>query len=233
MLNAEDQPAGFKDTAGNPLAPEAYAGVFTTASADAPCNPVDTGEGFLLLNRILSHEQSSDDPPAPATEATAIGSAGVTSPRDNPISTVTLTRPGQAGESVPPIFDRFFTLAEDFESEAEMEAAWSPGAYRFVAARAGAPTIDTTLNMTDNWPPIPHILNWEAAQSVDETQDFFLRWNGIPGAGELEHVVITLVGPNGFIWSAPDLCEERELESSATSVAHSREHPPGKHHVYR
>ena len=72
-------------------------------------------------------------------------------------------------------------------SQQALNSTYGPGNYRFTLMSyiTGESTYDVPL-ASDDFPPAPRCTNFDAAQRVDPTKDFMLRWAPFTGEGERE-----------------------------------------------
>jgi len=75
-----------------------------------------------------------------------------------------------------------FILAEDFWTQAEMDAAFPSGTYTFQIQTANDGTRSPTLAISGNgYPNAPRLTNFAAAQAIEAAENFVLRWNAFNG----------------------------------------------------
>jgi hypothetical protein len=72
-------------------------------------------------------------------------------------------------------------------SASALNLRYGPGTYRFTLhSLISGDTAYTLALAEDDYPPAPRLLNFTAAQAIDPSQEFVLRWNEFPGAGTRE-----------------------------------------------
>jgi hypothetical protein len=78
-----------------------------------------------------------------------------------------------------------FSFYEGSVSESYLHIHYGAGSYRFTLSRADVGNTDYTVSLgADDYPPAPKVVNFAAAQSVNASQDFTLRWADFTGAGQ-------------------------------------------------
>ncbi len=222
-LNPSGQPQGFKDTAGNPLPEDTYAGTFATAAGtNNPCEPVDDGRGYGGTTKELTYVQTSAAAPTADLERPATFLGSVTSPTNNVVTSAQLQVPGGPLLTLTNFFGlgRAFVAIEDYASQSALDAARPAGNYNLQLTRtSGSPSAN--VNLGASYPPTPQIENHAECQAVNPSASFTVQWNGFTGATANDSIGFSLVHPDPFNfwqWVAPDPCVPRELANSAMSV---------------
>jgi hypothetical protein len=222
-LNPAGAPAGFKDLLGNVL--PTTTGRFTTAGSGGgdpndPCDP-SGGErvsGFMI-SRIAQFVQNSVNPPQPDPKQGAAIVISVTSPTENPVTAVTLTRP--VGQPVTitrfPFLDSFL-FSQSFATEAAMNEEFPTGTYTLNVTRQNGAIQATTLTLQSDNIPVPTLTNFSETQSLDPARDFTLRWQPFTGAGSQQAISLSIEDDEGMEFHAPDECVPVELANTATSI---------------
>lgn len=87
-------------------------------------------------------------------------------------------------------------------SQQALNSKYGPGSYRFTLSSyiTGDTRYDVPL-ASDDYPPAPRCTNFDAAQRVDPTKDFTLRWATFTGEGEREvwiHITDSETGEFAF-----------------------------------
>lgn len=213
----------FKDVAGNKLPTGVFTGSFTTEQTGVvdPCNPEpDYSHGVIGVGKYLTYEQTAPQTVVPAAEEPAMFYASIVNPTNNPITAATLQVPGGATltySNMP--FSTAMYAYGDYASKAALDANRPFGLYKLNATRQNGATLSPNIDTTTlAWPPTPEILNYTEAQSIDETADFLLRWNGIPNQGQNQTVSVGITGLPSFSWIAPDECKKHYLTNNNTAV---------------
>ena len=209
-LNPSGAATPFKDVAGNALAADIHSGSFATSPVDCT---IEEGEdedfGAFGWSKVTSHLQTSDAAPVPHPENPPMFNAVVSSPTNNPVTAALMKVPGGGSVTLTNFFfSQSFFLMEEYATEAAMELARPSGNYEGVITRTSGGNFSSVLTIPANpYPPIPHVLNWTAAQSVDPHQDFSLTWNGFPNATTNDFITLSLHEKDGgFSITAPDPC---------------------------
>ncbi|MBE7503572.1 MAG: hypothetical protein HS113_25440 [Verrucomicrobiales bacterium] len=99
------------------------------------------------------------------------------------ISGVILRTPAGRSEPLTPDFSSgVFSFYDGASSASALNSRYGAGTYRFTLSSVltGNSNFDLPL-AADDYPPAPKITNFDAAQAVDPTQPFLLRWVGFPG----------------------------------------------------
>lgn len=115
------------------------------------------------------------------------------------VTGMTVRTPGGRTEGLTPDFDLgSFEFYEGATSQQALNTRYAPGNYRvsFMSVITGESRYDVPL-AADDYPPPPQCTNFAAAQKVDPTRDFTLRWAAFTGEGEREiwlHVTDPLTG---------------------------------------
>jgi hypothetical protein len=218
QLNA----AAFKDKAGNPMAAN-VSGSFTTGDAPVadPCCPCGEGEesgtGALGIARDVVYTQTGSNAPQPKSPMPAFFVAFLTTPTNNVVISAELQEPDGTTLTLTNLFGRSFMCAEEFPSEAGLNAAHPFGNYTLKVARTNGERPTITLNIPDAWPPTPQILNLPALQSVNPDSDFTVQWSPFTGATYLDTITL-VIERDATVFVAPDPCVPRPLPNTATSI---------------
>ncbi|MHB1308200.1 MAG: Ig-like domain-containing domain [Limisphaerales bacterium] len=209
-LNPAGAATPFKDVAGNALAADLHSGSFATSPVDCT---IDEGEdedfGSFAWSKFTAHLQTSDAAPVPHPETLPMFNAFVSSPTNNPVTAASMKVPGGGSVTLTNFFfSKDFFFIEEHATEEAMDLARPLGAYEGVITRTSGGNFSSVLTIPANpYPPIPHVLNWTAAQTVDPHQDFTLTWNGFPNATTNDFITLSLHEQDGgFSLTAPDPC---------------------------
>lgn len=221
-LNPSSQPLKFEDVAGNALPANTYAGSFTTAgSASTNCyEGEDDGRGTGAVSKEVNYVQTSSAAPTPHPTRAATFLSSVTSPTNNPVTAATVQVPSGPLLILTNFMGmgRSFLNTELYASQTALDTARPGGNYNLQLTRnSGSPSAQ--VGLSGNYPNIPQIVNYDAAQAVNASADFVLQWNGFTGASGSDSVSVMLVHPATFwYWGAPDRCVPRPLANTATSI---------------
>jgi hypothetical protein len=220
-LNPSGSPALFKDTAGNTLATNVYAGSFTTSNTNDLCNgnQVYDPRGSFSVSWQATYVQTGSGTPIVDTNSLPTFFASLTSLTNNPATSAQVQLPGGSSLELTNYFGTTFLNFDEYASQAQLDASRPPGNYTLHVNRAVVgPQSLTLAHQASDWPPTPQILNLPALQSADPTTDVVVQWNGFTGAGVGDSISFTLTLGNDLIYSAPDPCVPIVLEKTATLI---------------
>lgn len=223
LLNPAAAAVKLQGTNGLPLPADTFTGSFITSAANPDCNqnPYPITWGSYGISKRSDFVQTSSADPDPGDEESAfVFTAFVTggSAEGGPITAASFTPPSGSAITISNLFGTgtFFDLAPD---ETALNTAYPAGAYTIRFTRTPDPERVITMTMPPNAPPIPKILNFEAAQSINAGSDFTLQWNGFTGADADDFISLYIMETNGpIVFQAPDLCVPRPLPVTATSI---------------
>ena len=224
-LNPVGAPVIFESATGKPLVTGTYQGGFKTTATpqcdDGPLNPTWGSYGMTKRSEFLQtssadpvEEIQSDESPAPD-----VFSVVIQSPAFGPAIT--------AGSVELPNGTRtnlnnfgFVSFYDVLDSEAALEAAYPPGTYTVRFTQTGLPewVVPMTMNAADV-PPVPKVVNYDAAQSVAAAEDFTLRWNAFSNATTNDLISLFLYNEEDeVVFQAPEFCIPRRLVATDTSI---------------
>ena len=213
-----EEESNFRDLAGNILPPAVFQGSFSTGEGD-PClgGGETSDDGVLSIGKTLSFVQTTDANPVPDPEALPSFSAFFRPEVGTTASSVTLNLPGGENQDLTDVLGMFYTLSEDFDSAAQLEAAYEEGTYSLTAnTSAGTKSLNLAVGSTADV-SIPKISNLVDLKTMDPSSDFTLRFSAFPNPGEFDSIFISISGDDTNFF-APDLCHDRELPNTATSL---------------
>ncbi|MBI3415120.1 MAG: Ig-like domain-containing protein [Verrucomicrobia bacterium] len=197
----------------------------TGGSTNELCQPAGQvpNLGTYFLSKTFNHQQLSANAVVPNTNSPANFNAFVQNPppsgtASGNVTNMTVVLPG--GGQLP-ITNQlgFFSFNARNTSEAALEAAYPPGAYKLHLEQTGLGAHDITMNLPVPPTSIPTITNYDAAQAIDATQSFTLRWNLMTPQRADAFVSVTISDAFGkLIFFAPNPCIPRALASTDTSV---------------
>lgn len=226
VLNPSGASVVFETATGKPLPVDAYAGGFKT-TAIPTCNAASifAAWGSYGVNKRSEFRQTSAADPVPETRGTlspapVIFSAVVQSPAfGGAISGGTLEMVGKS----PMTLTNFGTISSYYEvldTEAAMDAAYPPGDFTLRFPQAGQPERVVTLTQAaSDLPPVPKLLNFDAAQAINPAADFALQWSAFSNAKTGDTLSIFLSNTNGqVVFQAPNVCIPLVLLPTDTSV---------------
>lgn len=168
-----------------------------------PCFTNDIPEGYgtfglIQLSRYLQFVQGSptrEGAPAP------LAIVSLSSPEGYRVTDTIVERENfqmTLGVGAPGIN----VASQTFTSEAAMQSTFSSGrwAVSFQVARRGEdPYLGFfRFTLSSNPPPVPTLLNVEAAQTIDATTNFTLQWNAWTNASPADHVHLVITDFRGF-----------------------------------
>lgn len=111
-------------------------------------------------------------------------------------------------------------VAQQFNTETALDAAFGSGNYRFTINAVNDGTRTPTLSYPANsYPTTPQVTNFEAAQAIDWTQPFTLSWLPFAGGGGSDFIQLTIDRSDGSrLFSTPGYAQPNALNGTATSV---------------
>lgn len=196
-------------------------GSFSTAgeACDPDGIPEDFGSAILL--KSVTYRQTSAAAPVLDLEERPSFLAIASSPEGNAVTGASLTYPGPDSPiQLLDVFSQFFYL-EEFDTQAELDAAYSNGTYTYSLTReTGGPTqFSMQMPVAGSYPPVPQVANFAAAQNINPAQNFTLQFNALTGASGGDFIGLEIEDEVGsiLVLSAPDLCIPLELPNTATS----------------
>ena len=208
----------FRDLAGNILPPGIFQGSFSTGEVD-PClgGGETSDDGAFTIGKTLSFVQTTDAAPVADPEILPAFSAFYRAEANITVNEVTLSLPAGENVEVPSVLGMFFMLTEEFETAAALESGYPEGTYGFSAdTSAGTKTVNLTLGNTADV-AVPRILNLIDLKTMDPASAFTLQFSPFPNPGENDSIFISISGDETNFF-APDLCNDRELPNTATSL---------------
>lgn len=217
--------ANFRDQAGNVLAINIYKGQFTTMQGPTnnPCNGTNTTAQTVGVSISKGYNYLQTSPAAPAfdTNEGATFSASIRGPS-------TLTAGSVVVPSAPPathpleVYSLFGSTTAYFIDQvtnlAVFDTAYPAGNYQINATSDGKSYNATAALPDSGKPPVPHVANFTAAQSIDSGAAFTLQWDAYPSPDTNDSISLTIVDSTGMVFHAPDKCIPIELPASATSI---------------
>jgi hypothetical protein len=191
-------------------------GSFTTAEGCSP-DGVPSTFGKLTFNRITSYIQYSSSEPPMLDRPSFV--SNIQSPAMDAVTSATVQIPDGTIKSYPSVSGQLL-LTEQRNSQEDLEAAWPAGSYTVTMNRELSQASTVDFEMPAAYPPVPGLLNFEAAQSINAAEDFLLKWNAFAGASANDAVHVLIKNSRGeTVFEAPDLCVPIDLMSEATSIS--------------
>ncbi len=116
-------------------------------------------------------------------------------------------------------YQGFLNYSQDFPSTTALNAAFKPGRYTLLFESASGLPVAPTLSMgAETQITTPYLTNWTAAQTIDPTQNFTLKWARFAGATTNDAVHLLLWDTNGeYLIYTPDEFEAGVLPGTTTS----------------
>lgn len=115
----------------------------------------------------------------------------------------------------------FLDFEVDFASKALLDLSYpNEGTYEMsiTGATDGTQTINLSFGDLDNYPPAPHVLNYDALQMVDPSQPLVISWNGWTGGTGNDLIQVEIYQNDNEIYNSPGPGEMNSLDGTATSV---------------
>jgi len=206
----------FLDLAGNTLFAfnNNNSGAFTTGSGTG-C----TGQTNVFgITKDVNYVQSSDAAPALDLEPGPTFGAFLYPPAGNPVTDATVTLPDSTVKTLESFFGPFIFI-DALGSVAELDAAYPSGNYTAAVQRSGGGSQSATVNLsTTARPPVPHVSNFTAAQSIDPAAAFVLSWDAFTGAGAQASLSLSISDGANTVFQTTDTCAGTSLPATSTSV---------------
>lgn len=137
------------------------------------------------------------------------------------VTSATLRLPSLANIPFGPISGvGALAVAQQYDTEAELDAAFGSGGYRFTINAVSDGTRTPTLNLpASGYPTTPQVTNFEAAQAIDWTQAFTVFWLPFAGGGGSDFIQLSIARSDGSrLFSTPGPGQSGALTGTATSV---------------
>jgi hypothetical protein len=182
-----------QDTMGNPLG-GIPAGYFTVggSSSNSPCNTTaHTNTAFVLEESWLYLQTSASPPALEPTDPYAI-IAEVSLVSNLTASAATLTLPNTDVSNLDNFLGdgKTFLMSALETNEAQLNASWPNGNYKFTTTGASLPVVTVAFNVTQ--PNAPQIANFAAVQAVDSTKPFILSWNAFSNRVDTNEIFVNI-----------------------------------------
>lgn len=101
---------------------------------------------------------------------------------------------------------RNFDYQQDFTNQTSLDATFTNGFYIMALDCVHDGRRVATNSLTGNtYPSIPHVSNFNAAQSVNSTQSFTLTWDAFVGGTTNDFIQVNLSDNNGDVFSSPQM----------------------------
>ena len=146
------------------------------------------------------------------------------------LTNATLRLPGGVVKTNPYPDYEGFDLHDEFDTLGDLDSAYPNGTYQYTLDTRNEGRKTLSLSLTGNtYPSTPRISNYAAAQTIDGTQDFTLRWDAFAGGTVNDHIQV-MIGDGGsypamenysqygYAVYTPDYGEPGALNGTATSI---------------
>jgi hypothetical protein len=176
---------------------------------------------FYSVQKALKNNQFSAGPPTPGGGNPYRFEAAVAPSVSGSVLSATVSASGGAAQTLD--FDaivEWYSFNAKFPSQAALDAAAPTGTYTLVIGTLNQGQKTVTLNLpAETFPGAPHISNWTAAQAIDPTKDFTLKWDAFGGGTTNDFILILMGTTNGVAsFRSPDPFKPGALRGVATSV---------------
>jgi hypothetical protein len=177
---------------------------------------------FYAIDKAVKYNQGSAALPTIGSGNPYRSGASVASNVSGSVQSATVSASGGAPQ--PLSFDPVtgwldFTLK--YPTQSALDAAAPAGNYTVVINTLNQGQKTLTLNLpAETFPPALHISNWTAAQAIDPTTDFTLKWDAIAGGTTNDYIlVITGSASTGIVnFRSPAPFQPGALNGTSTSI---------------
>ncbi|MCW5556916.1 MAG: hypothetical protein KIT22_03610, partial [Verrucomicrobiae bacterium] len=175
--------------------------------------------GSYTVVKLLSHRQVAADEVVPDSGSPAFLGVTLQSPTAGPAVTVgTLTLPDTTVRDLTHQAGLVTLLASE-ATEEDLERAFPPGNYTLRFTQTDLPEWTVPLAMPAAPSPVPRIVNFNAAQDLDASEEFTLEWEPFTSRGPGAFIRLIITDPLGnLVYLSPNPCVPRTLDPGATSV---------------
>jgi hypothetical protein len=137
------------------------------------------------------------------------------------------------GGAVRPLLamDEELRLEEAFSSLNSLNTAFPSASYRLAVGTLHDGQRQLTLPVLGStYPNDPHVANFDAAQAIDPTREFTLRWDPFIGAAAADFIQVSIEDSRGdAVFRTPGVGQPGALTGAATSVTiPANKLPPGR-----
>lgn len=181
---------------------------------------------YYAISKLAMFDQTAATTPIAKTtnpyRISAVVASAVTGP--GIFTSVTFIPPGTNPR--PMLFDtneNWFSVRQDFASEAALDNAYPPGVYTFVVDYDGgevrAPlTLPKTIGA---YPVAPHVSNFSASQNINASSDFTLTWDRFSGGGLKDYIYLTISEPKtgNTVFASPRLLQSGYLNGYDKTIS--------------
>ena len=175
---------------------------------------------FYAVEKAAKYNQSGAGPPTLGSGNPYRFEAAVAPNVAGSVQSATVSYSGGAAQTLDPdTVVEWYTFNAKFTSQALLDAGAPTGNYTLVINTLNQGQKTVTLNLpAETFPAAPHISNWTAAQAIDPTADFTLKWDAF-AAGTTNDFIFVLMGTNNVVtFRSPDPFRPGALNGKATSV---------------
>ena len=190
----------------------------------AGTDPTDPGSPavreYLAAIKLKYYDQLNDG--APALSIPGFGFYTHVLPGvSNTISSVTDQVPGSALKTLTPSpGSNVFSFSEFFVSQTALDGTYTNGLYTLNIGTVGHGSFTPALNLpTAAYPNVPQILNYNAAQTIDASTDFFVSWTNFVEATTNDFISFEVDDIHGsLIFQTPTIGLPGHLTGTTNSV---------------
>jgi hypothetical protein len=214
---------GMEDTEGFAVEGDFIAGFFTTGSGSTGPDDCDDDifemDGHFSVNRMKSFFQIDADSLVTDGDFGSSFSTQFRPPDGFETTSAVVTAPDGTALTLQSLFGSVYFHYESFNTSEEVEEVYPAGTYSARIEHTAGSAIQLSAALSANFPPAPRLVNYAEAQSIQADADFTLRWNSFTGANASSYLTLEIFDSEGEpYFSAPDFCEEIELDPTATSI---------------
>lgn len=200
----------------------AWAGFFVVASSVAQTSnncpsslSSDFYSKFDVVQAVLYVQTNSSGPTLQGTNPYAF-EAVITLRTNLSATAATVTVPGKPPEKMRDIANQQFLFGGVTNSFTNVLAAFPDGTYQFTISNS---SWSVTLPQGVSLPNMPTLLNYQAAQSIDSTEDFPLMWQGFAGGTSSDLISVDVRDPFGnSVLRSPKYGCSGDMDGTATSL---------------
>src|SRR5262245_51000170 len=92
-----------------------------------------------------------------------------------------------------------FYYFDGFTSQAALDSQFRSGTYTFQATTSDLDFFSAQLSLSGSFPTVPRLMNYAAAQSINVSSDFTLRWEAIAGGTANDLVQVEVDDTDGLL----------------------------------
>jgi hypothetical protein len=177
------------------------------------------GGSYTLLKSIIYRQTAADQVTLQSQKPAYFG-ATVQSPTFGAaVTNGSLTLPNTTTQPLVNQQGIYYTLTGLFDTPAELETAYPPGAYTLRFKQTGLAERVVAMTVAETPASIPTIENYAEGQAIDPSKPFTLKWNALSPqvAGSFVRLILSDLSGK-LVFMAPNICIPRTLDPSATSI---------------